>query len=1449
MMKEDNHVFQGMRRDNHEIKQDAKFLWNAHNIRLTNRDDNTLLSITNEKGTKDTRVSFNGTYVGHCVLGKYLVVFTTKSTTEGTTDYIYRVKCEDGEYKVTMLYGKWPYNTSLGFDPKHPIEAFGDYETDLVQKVYWVDGIHQPRVINIMEQELKNDIILYPRYTNTSFDFIPTLKLEEKIEVTKSYEDGLFSPGTIQYAFTYYNKYGQESNIFYTTPLYYISPKERGGSPEDRVQNAFNIKISNNEYRFDYIRIYSIHRTSVDAVPTVLKVGDVKTKVVGDVYFTDTGTIGEVVDPTKLLYIGGEEIVAGTICAKDHTLFLGNIELKRDSLYSEDNIISELEAIEVTPSTKYIEGVSPSLKSSYYDYKYSMDNYNAYFKSGEYYRLGLQFQYKTGKWSEPIFIKDIQMDPSMKPGLNSRPIFKLTLPKDKISYFTNKNYKKVRAVRAQSTNYDRTIIAQGILCPTVFNVKCRLDNAPFVQSSWFMRPTHPGYSESSNNKGNYQDGAVVQFGHLQSLYPNTNRGGELQCSMTSPSFSDVVSAVTSDAFSDQYNNVFMVDQSIVTFHSPDIEFDDAVKTLLKESEYKIRLVGLAQFTSCIGDIDIQTSTPTAGLTNKGFVHRQIGNTTDGSKGLVAGLFYYDSIIAKTSNKESGVQFFNPHGSYGYMVYPWNKLGSLNNDTARPDGTGTRTAELRKKVISNLRFSKDNLWFSKDKYWSTDKTQIQLFDSNEVSLIKIKAPASYKFDYLNYYGNVDTMVPDSNSPSLIDLNGTIQIIPETLENVEGEILNGTNESVRLKYKSTPHAVFSINKNDAASILPVINLGDVKLNVKPFWVDTDVDLGATNDKIIEVTYFGVEESGILDPREGQYWVKTLDNGYEQVQKYVNGKWQIDMEYVNKDKYFYYKKHDIYWKEIPYGPHQRAERVTLKIESQQEIISIQGGTSKPYLFIAEIYKEKPDNIFGGDSAEAKQNNLWIPASKPYNLLEEEKALEKVEVEWEYGDTWYSRYDCLKTYPFTLEDENQVVEIGSFMCETRVNIDGRYDKNRGQVSNLNMTPRNFNLLNEIYSQKDNFFNYRILDKDYYKQHVFANQITWSKEKSAGEEIDPWTNITLANTLDMGGDKGKITTIKVWNEHLLCLQEKALSQILFNSRVQIPTTDGVPIEISNGYKVDGSRLLSGTIGCSNKWATTATATGIYFLDSNTDSIYVFNGELTNLSENKGMDWWVSQNHTNKVWAPTDYGENLNGIRLFYDSKYGDLYFTPGPTLLEQPDALCYSEYLGQFTSFMSYGGTQAMFNIIDGFYSLRQDGNDSLKLYQNNMEDYNNFYGTIKGWDFSFISNQDPTLTKIFDTVELRTDHYWAFGTTQLLNSCPMNFIEVDNEYQHSGKVPLDNKNIRKKFRIWRSLIPRNKGTRQRIRNPWSMITLGWAPNDTRQTGDNTKKAIIHDVSVKYTV
>jgi hypothetical protein len=107
---------------------------------------------------------------------------------------------------------------------------------------------------------------------------------------------------------------------------------------------------------------------------------------------------------------------------------------------------------------------------------------------------------------------------------------------------------------------------------------------------------------------------------------------------------------------------------------------------------------------------------------------------------------------------------------------------------------------------------------------------------------------------------------------------------------------------------------------------------------------------------------------------------------------------------------------------------------------------------------------------------------------------------------------------------------------------------------------------------------------------------------------VDNWTNITLASTVNLDGDFGNITKLTKLNDALLCFQEKAFSSILFNSRVSINSTDGVPIEISNNYKVDGASTISSTVGCPNKWSMCTTPSGIYFVDSNTDTLYLYNG-------------------------------------------------------------------------------------------------------------------------------------------------------------------------------------------------------------------------------------------------
>lgn len=208
---------------------------------------------------------------------------------------------------------------------------------------------------------------------------------------------------------------------------------------------------------------------------------------------------------------------------------------------------------------------------------------------------------------------------------------------------------------------------------------------------------------------------------------------------------------------------------------------------------------------------------------------------------------------------------------------------------------------------------------------------------------------------------------------------------------------------------------------------------------------------------------------------------------------------------------------------------ETVSMKYKSTAHaIIALDKALQDPNvqsnssLYLAEIYREADEGVdFGGTSDDALQQNLWIVAGEPVRL-----DGDVVKVYWDYGDTWYNRYDCLKTYAYTDEDKNSIVEIGSFMCESHRNMDGRYDRNRGQDCNLYMNPQNFNLINDVYSQTDNFFNYSILDTDYYNLYKYAQMVSWSTAKSNASDVDPWTTVTLASTLEIDGTKGPITSI-----------------------------------------------------------------------------------------------------------------------------------------------------------------------------------------------------------------------------------------------------------------------------------------------------------------------------------
>ena len=155
--KKASYVIKGMQRDLSVSKFNPDFAYENINIRITAREDNTLLSITNERGPKDLNIQVLGTYIGHCVLNQYLVVFSTTSTirnSDGSTtgkDYITRInldtKVTEEEKKIKVLYDSTRGN--LGFCTSNLIEAISSYENANIQKVYWTDGYNQPRLINI----------------------------------------------------------------------------------------------------------------------------------------------------------------------------------------------------------------------------------------------------------------------------------------------------------------------------------------------------------------------------------------------------------------------------------------------------------------------------------------------------------------------------------------------------------------------------------------------------------------------------------------------------------------------------------------------------------------------------------------------------------------------------------------------------------------------------------------------------------------------------------------------------------------------------------------------------------------------------------------------------------------------------------------------------------------------------------------------------------------------------------------------------------------------------------------------------------------------------------------------------------------------------------------------------------------------------------------------------
>lgn len=540
----------GMNRDLSISKAGQSAVYENLNIRIVAVDQDTLLSVTNERGPVQFNASVKGTVVGGNIIGDTIILFTHAS---GNTDYIYLIS---DVWKDAQIY--WTGN--LNFSPLRPIESVVYYESESVQKIYWVDGINPLRAANIKET-----------ITSTSsdvFDVNKGIKTTISATLTKKQSGNARPNGVTQYILTYFDKHGVESGVVWMSDIVYLSPSGYGGSADGTNSCSVQIAFSNIDTSFTNYRVYSIFRSSLDGEVTAYIVNDGETDNTVSVY--DDGAHLTVTDASALLYLGSQPVIASTIEQKEGTLFLGNI---KKTGRTENKTIENIIKSSMFGGSYPTDGLSTRISfaqdtttpisygdpSDLYPYVNTLAERTSQdilsFKGGEKYRFGLQFKYADGTITDAFWIGDKENGIYPKIDYTSGEIYRVlptvSIPSSLGTSLKNYGIAAMRVMIAQASDADRKIKAQGIVNPTMFNVYERAKNRIYAMPSWVSRPRLSNYT----------------WAHGNSVGKSNTSAGEIQCNWWPSDNVDIVHPWYSDSDTyDEYKDSFISVSAVYEIH-------------------------------------------------------------------------------------------------------------------------------------------------------------------------------------------------------------------------------------------------------------------------------------------------------------------------------------------------------------------------------------------------------------------------------------------------------------------------------------------------------------------------------------------------------------------------------------------------------------------------------------------------------------------------------------------------------------------------------------------------------------------------------------------------------------------------------------------------------------------------------------------------------------------
>lgn len=1522
----------GMRRDESVSKTDSTFAFENRNVRIVSDDFSTTLSVVNERGTKSAASSgekITGRAVGWCVLNNYLIIFTHYSAEE--LDSIYRAEYSedhdpdnDAGFLITKLYSGF-----LGFSDNTKIEALPYYESEELQKVYWVDGEHPLRFINIVASEDERQTWVN---NNNPFDCTQQIYSSIGCTITKDNSGNTRPNGIVQYFLTYYNLHGQETGIVWASDIQYLSPAGYGGAADETNNNVVTLEFERLSDRFNHFRVYSVFTSSPgSSVAYIVADSDISKS---SITVVDDAAHLTAIDINRLLYLGSQHVTPGTLAQKDNVLFLGNLkginnnhnQIKRavDTYFTKDastgietsgHISFEKSAFLSEDTTKIYNHNAQLSKSS-------SDILS--FKGGEKYRFAITFVLDDGTETPAYWIGDKEntVYPEFRDNIVRRVMARCNIEQEFGEQLYNLGVRSAQLMIAEATYADRSVKAQGLVNPTVFNAWERYNNRVYSMPSWITRPR---LSDIANR-------------HFETVHRSDEPSGEIECNFWNegkyhtPFYrKDVGGDVTEDFDSGADFKAALIVASVNIIGnrvSSSLTIWKGYGNLSDMQSYQIKGGEVPDWLKKTIEIN-DTTTLKVEVVDVGVS----GNSFDNAKQL-----YHDKIVIEltrlgmidTIPDESltgawldaarpvllGVRFFNTGQTTAYTQI--DQAANGNTDVTHP----VSVRWIEHSEISPA-YEVKHLMFVDENVVTLDSPEITF---NAVSVDN----AEYKFRLVGistYNGNQTDYTIDAYKGKYSGEN----IVSQNFSKKHNTKVSGlVSWPLFADYGLTPKSTITAGY-PSPSDYNISNLAYYWLHMwqsvgsvtgysrKDFSdADTDIEEGiGIKTKIFANLHFSdstvysysaypvnLEDGGIRQFTQSSQQLLQIKAGG--TDKYYDGNVKLVLtmpgvlkypKYYSDDKIdtdaLFFPKHASLYSDAPvtisYSSNSHAvlsfstridgdvyvEKVLPGIAydasvpadydvtyaeervpwlGEDAVYFNQSGTAwdsenglnndgKAYSFIGEIYRDfsQNDTRYGGVSESAIKACRFIPAGKRYDIDGMEMSLIA-----DRGDTYFQRWDCLRIMPFGEESVNNVIDITSFMLETHINIDGINNKQRGTDKLASIVSANYTNLNPVYSKDEDF----IIKHDSTATDGaddYSDTVTWTLEKQPEEDIDSWTHITLANSLKLDGDKGPCNALRKFADSLYAFQDKGISEIQFNPRVQISASDGVPIELANSGKVNGKRYITDKYGCQNNLAIADAKSGVYFVDNYNKAFCRLNGSgVQDVSLAAGFRTWFNKNHS-----------FVN--KLFYDSTVDEIYLVDSRSGSDSFNTLAYSERMNAFSSFYDYYDMSFIVNIQNKAVSYY--GNE---LYFHREGYYNWFYDDVRPFSVDFRIAPEPRADKIWSNIDYRAGVYETLTDNGELKadvnesalesyngiykaSETFDTLSVNNDYQ-SAVVDTGMRNPVKRFSIWRYIIPRavksasNPFGIDRIRSPWMRFKL-------EKTPEASSKDImqIHDITVQY--